>query len=194
MIDSSCSISFYVVLPFMVALSFRGNFRVREKNCKNTCYKFFAIISFALLQSSCFNFYVHFKSICLLPFTQMPSLNRHEEVTCEDCGTQITKLNLARHKKRCYQETNQLCYLEFRGFYASRQHRNSQHGMQIASGTRDVDVEHIVGNVEDQRLREEELRSCQHFLVDSELERARYKQSIQLRSGNSQRNNRDKET
>ena len=46
--------------------------------------------------------------------------------------------------------------------------------MQIGSGTRDVDVEHIVGDVEDQRLREE-LRSCQHFLVDSELERARDK-------------------
>ena len=43
--------------------------------------------------------------------------------------------------------------------------------MQIGSGTRDVDVEHVVGDVEDHRLREE-LRSCQHFLVDSELERA----------------------
>ena len=46
--------------------------------------------------------------------------------------------------------------------------------MQIGTGTRDVDVEHIVGDVEDHRLREE-LRSCQHFLVDSELERARHK-------------------
>ena len=67
-----------------------------------------------------------------------------------------------------------LCYQEFAGFYALRQHRNTQHGMQIGSGTRDVDVEHIVGDVEDQRLREE-LRSCQRFLVDSELERARHK-------------------
>ena len=46
--------------------------------------------------------------------------------------------------------------------------------MQIGSGTRDVDLEHIVGDVEDHSLREE-LRSCQHFLVDSELERARHK-------------------
>ena len=45
--------------------------------------------------------------------------------------------------------------------------------MQIGSRTRDVDVEHIVGDVQDHRLREE-LRSCQHFLVDSELERARH--------------------
>ena len=62
-----------------------------------------------------------------------------------------------------------LFYQEFPGFYALRQHRNTQHGMQIQSRTRDVDVEHIVGHVEDHRLREE-LRSCQYFLVDSELD------------------------
>ena len=45
--------------------------------------------------------------------------------------------------------------------------------MQIGSRTRDVDVEHIVGDVKDHRLKE--LRSCQHFLVDSELERTRQK-------------------
>ena len=67
-----------------------------------------------------------------------------------------------------------LCYQEFQGFYDLHQNRNTQHGMQIGSGTRDVDVEHIVGDVEDQSFREE-LRSCQHFLVDSELEKARYK-------------------
>ena len=67
-----------------------------------------------------------------------------------------------------------LCYQEFPGLYALRQHRNTQHGMQIGSGTRDVDVEHIVGDVDDHSLREE-LRSCQHLLVDSELERARHK-------------------
>ena len=46
--------------------------------------------------------------------------------------------------------------------------------MQIGSGTRDVFVENIVEDVADQRLREE-LRSCKHFLVDSELERGRQK-------------------
>ena len=139
----------------------------------------------------------------------MPSLNRNEKVTCENCGTQTTKLKLARHKKRCsagtlycthcpdfstksHNDLNyhiakkhgapkpeitfkcKLCYQEFPGFYALRQHRNTQHGTQIGSGTRDVDLEHIVGDVEDHSLREE-LRSCQHFLVDSELDRARHK-------------------
>ena len=37
-----------------------------------------------------------------------------------------------------------------------------------------MDVEHIVGDIEDEKFGEE-LRSCQHFLVDSELGRARYK-------------------
>ena len=46
--------------------------------------------------------------------------------------------------------------------------------MQIGSGTRNVNKEHIVGDVEDHSLREE-LRSCQHFLVDLERERARHK-------------------
>ena len=65
-----------------------------------------------------------------------------------------------------------LCYQEFPGFYALRQNRNTQNGMQIGSGTRNVDVEHILEDVEDHRLREE-LRSGQHFLLDSELVRAR---------------------
>ena len=46
--------------------------------------------------------------------------------------------------------------------------------MQIGSWTRDVDMEHIMGDDENQRLREE-FRSCQPFLVDSEHERARHK-------------------
>ena len=67
-----------------------------------------------------------------------------------------------------------LFYQELPGFYALRQHRNTQHGMQIGSGTRNVNAEHIVGDAEDHSLREE-LRSCQHFLVDLERERARHK-------------------
>ena len=139
----------------------------------------------------------------------MLSLNRYEKVTCENCGTQTTKLNLARDKKSCSPGTLcctqgpnfstksqndlnyhiakkhsapkpvvtfkcKLCFKEFPGFYAWRQYRNTQHGMQIGTRTRDVDVEHIVGDVEHHRLREK-LRSCQHFLKDSELERTRHK-------------------
>ena len=31
----------------------------------------------------------------------MPALDRNVKVTCENCGVQFTKLNLARHKSRC---------------------------------------------------------------------------------------------
>ena len=190
-------------------LSFYVFFRTWEQIYKNTCYKFFAIISFALLPSSRLNLHVFFRLICQTPIIEKPPLNPNEGVACEDCGTQITKLNLARHKKSCSAGTFyctqcpnfftksqsglnyhtakkhsaqkpditfkcKLCYQEFPGFYALRQHRNTQHGMQIGSRTRDVAVEHIVGDVEDHKLREE-LRSCQHFLVYSELERARHK-------------------
>ena len=46
--------------------------------------------------------------------------------------------------------------------------------MQIGSGTRHVNLEQLVGDVEGHSLGEA-LRSCQHFLVDSEHERARQK-------------------
>ena len=133
----------------------------------------------------------------------MPSLNRYEKVTCENCGTQTTKLNLARHKKSCFAGTlhcNQcpnffkksqnalnyhiakkhsvpkpdntfkckLCFAEFPGFYALRQHRNTQHGPQMGFGANNIDVEDIVGDVDDQSLREE-LESCKHFLTDTEM-------------------------
>ena len=193
----------------MVTLAFYGILRKWEEEFKCTWYKFFAIISFSLLQSSCSNFYAHFRSICLTPFTQMPSLNRYERFTCENCGTQTTKLNLARHKNSCTAGTLyctqcpnvstksqndltyhiakkhcapkpdvtfkcKLCFQEFPGFYALRQHGNTQHRMQIGPRTWDVDVEHLVVDIEYHSLREE-LRSCQHFLLDSELERARHK-------------------
>ena len=47
--------------------------------------------------------------------------------------------------------------------------------MQIGSGTRDVNLERIVEDVEDHSLGDE-LRSCQSFLVDSQLEKARHKE------------------
>ena len=137
----------------------------------------------------------------------MPSLNRNKKVTCENCGLQITKLNLARHKKRCSAGTlyctqcpnfsttlkddliyhiakqhsaagpsktykSTLCHAEFPGFYALRQHKNTQHGTQIGFGASNIDVEDIVGDVDDQSMREE-LQSCRHFLVDSEIQKGR---------------------
>ena len=182
----------------MVAHSFYGTFRKWEEKFKYTWYKFFAIISFALLQSSCFNLHVYFRLFCQITVFEMPSLIRKEKVTCENCGNQTTINNIVQHKKSCSAGTLycthcpifhtksqndlnchiakkhsapkldvtfkcKLCFQEFPESYALLQHRNTQHGMQIGSRTRDVDVEQIVGDNEDHRLREE-LRSCQNFL------------------------------
>ena len=92
---------FWLVLPFMVAISFYGIFRKWRIYYKKTCYKLFTNIFFALLLSSRLNLHVYFRSNCQTPITEMLSLNRNEKVTCENCGTQITKLNFARHKKSC---------------------------------------------------------------------------------------------
>ena len=180
-----------------------------KKFAKILATNFVAIISFALLPSSRFNRHVFFRLLCQTTIIVKPSLIRKEKFTCENCGTQTTRNDTLRHKRRCsagtlyctqypnFSKKSQndlnyhiakkhtapkpditfkckLCFQEFSGFYALRQHRKTQHGMEIGSRTRDVDVEHLAGVAEDHILREE-LRSCQHFLVDSELERARHK-------------------
>ena len=141
--------------------------------------------------------------------TKMPSLIRKENITCEHCGTQVTRNNIVRHKKRfsvgtlfCTQCPNfstlsqddlnyhvakkhsdprpsitykcKLRHAEFQGFYALPQHKNAQHGTQIGFGANRIDVVDIVGDVDDQSLREE-LESCKHFLTDTELKNGRHR-------------------
>ena len=101
--------------------------------------------------------------------TQCPNFSKKSQI---DLNYHIAKKHSASKLDVTFK--CKLFYPEFSGFYALRQHKNTQHGMQIGSGTKDVDVEHIVVDVGDQRLREE-LRSYRHFLVNSELERARNK-------------------
>ena len=146
-----------------------------------------------------------FRLFCLLQKC-LPSIATKS--ICENCGVQITKPNLARHKKNCsagtlycskcpnfftksrddlnYHIAKQhseagpsktykcnFCYAEFPGFYALRQHKNTQHGTQIGFGASNIGVEDVVGDVDDQSLREE-LQSCKHFVVDSEIQKERH--------------------
>ena len=139
----------------------------------------------------------------------MPSLIRKEKVFCEQCGTQVTRINFSRHKKRCsvgtlyctqcinfstlsHDDLNyhiakkhsvprpsmtykcKLCHAEFPFFFALRQHKNTQHRTQLGFGANSFDVEDIVGDVDDQSLREE-LESCKHFLTDTEMEKGRHR-------------------
>ena len=52
--------------------------------------------------------------------------------------------------------------------------KKTQHGTQIGFGASNIDVEDIVGNVDDQSLREE-MEPCKHFLTDTELENGRHR-------------------
>ena len=61
-----------------------------------------------------------------------------------------------------------LCHAEFPGFYALRQHKNTQYGPLMGFGASNIDVEDIVGDVDDQSLREE-LESCKNFLTNTEM-------------------------
>ena len=66
----------WLVLSFMVAFSFYGNFRIWESFIENTCYKLFAINSFALLPSSRFNVLIYSRLFGQNTITGMPSLIR----------------------------------------------------------------------------------------------------------------------
>ena len=126
----------------------------------------------------------------------MLSLIRKKWVACEHCGTQVTRNNFVRYKKRCsagtlyctqcpiFSKLSQddlnyhvakkhsvsrpsltykckLCHAVFPGFYALRQHKNTQHGTQFEFGANNFDVEDIVVDADDWSLRE--LESCKLF-------------------------------
>ena len=89
----------------------------------------------------------------------------------DDINYHIAKQHSAAGPSKTYK--CKLCHAEFPGFYALRQHKNTQHGKQIGFGASNIDVEEIVGDVDDRNLREE-LQSCKHFLVDSEIRKGRH--------------------
>ena len=67
-----------------------------------------------------------------------------------------------------------LCHADFPGFFVLHQHKNTQHWTQIGFEASNIDVEDVVGDVDDQSLREE-LESCKHFLTDTEMENGRHR-------------------
>ena len=64
-----------------------------------------------------------------------------------------------------------ICFREFTGFYALRQHKTSQHIIQMKSP--DFDVNNLFED--DNADPKEEFQACQHFLVDSELEKGKHR-------------------
>ena len=100
--------------------------------------------------------------------TQCPNFSTLSQ---DDLNYHIAKQHSVAGPSKTYKCN--FCCAEFPGFYALRQHKNTQHATQIGFGASNIDVEDIVGDVDDQSLREE-LQSCKHFLVDSEIQKGRH--------------------
>ena len=64
-----------------------------------------------------------------------------------------------------------ICFKEFSGFYALRQLKTNEHGLQMKSG--EFDVSNLLED--DNADLKEEIQACEHFLVDSELEKGRHR-------------------
>ena len=197
----------WLVSPFMVALSPYGILHKWEKFSKISRYKFFTSISFALLQSNCFNFSVHSRLFCLRPFLQMPYLYRYEKlhvrivvpklqssifpvtrrvallVHCIVSNVPISPQNpkmicitilLRSSAPRNLMSPSSVNFVikSFQDYtlYVNIKTLNTE----CKSDQEQMWMWNIQWEMEDHRLREE-LRSCQRFLVDSELERAGHK-------------------
>ena len=68
----------------------------------------------------------------------MRALDRNGKITCENCGVQITKLNFARHKKRCSAGTlycTQCPNFSTKSRHDSKYHIDKQHSAAGPSKT-----------------------------------------------------------
>ena len=98
--------------------------------------------------------------------TQCPNISTTSTV---DLNYHIAKKHATPRVKNTHKCKN--CLKEFSGFYALRQHKTSEHGLQMKSVELDVSS-HFEDDDADLK---EELQACQHFLVDSELEKGRHR-------------------
>ena len=195
----------WFLFPFLAAVSFYGFFQLWKKQLSNSCCKFFAIISFALLQSSSINLY-HFsdysfkllllkffrstetkkrlvkfavpKLQCLILLVIRVILLVHCIASSVPVSPQILFWSEILDCKKT-QHPDVCCYFQVYTWlsrdsriFALRQHKNTQRRFSIK--TANVDPDDIVNKVDEPNSKEER-RSCQIFLVCSELERTRHK-------------------
>ena len=80
----------WFVYPFVVGI-FSTVFPDIVKFIKEHLLHVFAVLSFALLQSTCCKLSVLFRKTRYSPITWIPSFNRNEKYTWENCGTHILK-------------------------------------------------------------------------------------------------------
>ena len=119
----------------------------------------------------------------------MPALDRNVKVTSEKGKILVTKLNLSRHKLGCSggalycakcpnfstKSLDDLFYHVAKKHATPRvkitQQKTSENGIKMKSA--EFDMISLLEN-DDADLKEE-LQACQHFLVDSELEKGRHR-------------------
>ena len=76
--------------------------------------------------------------------TQCPNFST---LSRDDLNYHFAKQHSAAGPSKTYK--CKVCHAEFPGFYALRQHKNTQHGTQIGFGASNIDVEEIMGDVDD---------------------------------------------
>ena len=91
----------FLILPFMVALSFYGIFRIWEnlfeKNVQQVfCHCFICIATVKSLESSHL-----FQTVLSNYYFWNAFDNPKRKITCENCGTQTIRNYFVRQKKRC---------------------------------------------------------------------------------------------
>ena len=180
--DKGKRLTVLAVFLFMVSLCICGN-----NVLSNTCHiSSLSILLFCYSQFASFITLISEHSFKLFLLTCF-FINRNEKVYCEDCGTQTTGLNLARHKKRCTSLTScsctnfstesraemkyyfakkhskatasvvsswKKCDKYFHSFYNLREHKRKEHGSQRISGAQNVGVADVMGDVDDNSLKE----------------------------------------
>ena len=135
--------------------------RYEKVNCEN-CGNRITKLNLALHRKSC--------SAGTLYCTQSPSFFTKSQI---DLNHRFAKKHIAPKLDITFK--CKLCYAEFTGFYALREHKNTQHGTPIGFGASNNDVEDIIlEDVDKQRLTEE-LKSCKLFLTDTEMKNGRHR-------------------
>ena len=136
----------------------------------------------------------------------MPYLNHNEKASCENCGTQTTQFNLARHRKRCSvvsticssctnfstksraemnyrlarkhsKPTARKCKIsdkDFNSFYKLPEQKRKEHGAWRGTGAQSVDVAQLMGDVDDNSLKEK-VETCKKILVVIEMKNGRHR-------------------
>ena len=108
------------------------------------------------------------KSRCSGGTLYCPKCSNFSTNSRDDLTYHIAKKHATTPLKNTYK--CKICSKEFSGFYALRQHKRSEHGIQMKSP--EIDVNNLEDDDADLK---EEIQACQQFLVDSELEKGRHR-------------------